>query len=105
MKYGNPIQFLEWSVVLHGEGLRKILSRLQFCSLPGSKHLNRGLWEWFESDLVFFLFFFKLLALWKGSLKTDSFHLQQNTPLSYNEVYRRTVDIPSKSSMSNIVYR
>jgi hypothetical protein len=56
----NPVSGVE--CVLPWGGPEKYFSRLQFCSLPGIKHLSHDLWELFESDLGFF---FKLLALWR----------------------------------------
>lgn len=47
----NPVSGVDCA--FHGESLRKILSRLQFCSLLGIKHPNHGLWELSESYLVF----------------------------------------------------
>lgn len=47
----NPVSGADCA--LHGESLRKILSKLQFCSLLGVKHPNHGLWELSESYLVF----------------------------------------------------
>lgn len=47
----NPVSGADCA--LHGERLRKILSELQFCSLLGIKHPNRGLWELSESYSFF----------------------------------------------------